>query len=222
MSAALVNTCLLRPNYDGRRAASAAVGAPNPTAGGPSEGSRWPPCPSAAGSTSATCPRSRTTRRHPLSRCLAMLSEALEVPIAWFFMGEGAGRLKSCWPSSDRGRSHERSLGRIELVDGGASRDVSIVEAVAVAGGRAGRARAHRRRTPRGLSGRWRMSQGEHVVELGPGDYLRWDGSILTTAEVIGPDDGRLADHHPRPQLRGVPAHGTDGAPRSRSSNSHA
>ena len=30
--------------------------------------------------------------------------------------------------------------------------------------------------TTSSLRGRWRMSQGDHVVELGPGDYLRWDG----------------------------------------------
>ena len=28
------------------------------------------------------------------------------------------------------------------------------------------------------------MTQGDHVVELGPGDYLRWDGSIPHDAEV--------------------------------------
>ena len=32
----------------------------------------------------------------------------------------------------------------------------------------------------------------EHVVELGPGDYLQWDGSIPHDAEVIGLDEGRL------------------------------
>ncbi len=42
------------------------------------------------------------------------------------------------------------------------------------------------------LSGRWRMSQGEHVVELGLGDYLRWDGSVPHDAEVMGLDEGRL------------------------------
>jgi hypothetical protein len=36
------------------------------------------------------------------------------------------------------------------------------------------------------------MSQGGHVVELGPGDYLRWDGTIPHHAEVIGPDEGRM------------------------------
>jgi mannose-6-phosphate isomerase-like protein (cupin superfamily) len=77
-------------------------------------------------------------------------------------------------------------------VDGGASRDVSIVEAVAVAGSRAG-LHAHTGDEHHVvLSGRWRMSQGDHVVELGPGDYLRWDGTIPHDAVVIGPDEGRV------------------------------
>ena len=36
------------------------------------------------------------------------------------------------------------------------------------------------------------MSQGDHVVELGPGDYLRWDGTIPHDAEVIGDEEGHI------------------------------
>ena len=36
------------------------------------------------------------------------------------------------------------------------------------------------------------MSQGDHVVELDPGDYLRWDGTIPHDAEVIGDEEGRI------------------------------
>jgi transcriptional regulator with XRE-family HTH domain len=126
----------------------------------------------------------------PSLSCLAVLSEALEVPIAWFFMGEVPP--PKVVRAAERSREEHEGLGRIELVDGGTSRDVSIVEAVAVAGGRAG-VHAHTGDEHHVvLSGRWRMSQGEHVVELGPGDYLRWDGSIPHDAEVIGLDEGRL------------------------------
>ena len=119
-----------------------------------------------------------------------MLSEALEVPIAWFFMGEVPP--PKVVRTAERSREEHEGLGRIELVDGGASRDVSIVEAVAVSGGSAG-LHAHTGDEHHVvLSGRWRMSQGEHVVALGPGDYLRWDGSIPHDAEVIGLDEGRL------------------------------
>ena len=126
----------------------------------------------------------------PSLSCLAALSEALEVPIAWFFMGE-VPRPKVVL-AADRPREAHEGLGRVELVDGGASRDVSIVEAVAASGGRAGMHAHTGDEHHLILSGRWRMSQGDHVVELGPGDYLRWDGTIPHDAEVIGPDEGRM------------------------------
>jgi transcriptional regulator with XRE-family HTH domain len=126
----------------------------------------------------------------PSLSCLALLGEALDVPIAWFFMSEVAA--PKVVLAANRSREEHEGLGRIELVDGGTSRDVSIVEAVAVSGARAG-LHAHTGDEHHVvLSGRWRMSQGEHVVELGPGDYLRWDGSIPHDAEVIGADEGRL------------------------------
>jgi hypothetical protein len=30
------------------------------------------------------------------------------------------------------------------------------------------------------------MQQGEHTLEVGPGDYVRWDGAIPHDAEAIG------------------------------------
>src|SRR5437773_2028565 len=42
------------------------------------------------------------------------------------------------------------------------------------------------------LSGRLRMTQGEHVAELGPGDYLRWDGMTPHIAETIGDEPASL------------------------------
>ena len=126
----------------------------------------------------------------PSLSCLALLGEALDVPIAWFLMGEVPP--PKVVRAADRPQEQHEGLGRVELVDGGASRDVSIVEAVAVSGGRAG-VHAHTGDEHHLiLSGRWRMSQGEHAVELGPGDYLRWDGTIPHDAEVIGPDEGRV------------------------------
>lgn len=126
----------------------------------------------------------------PSLSCLAALSEALEVPIAWFFMGEVPP--PKVVLAADRPREEHEGLGWIELVDGGASRDVSIVEALAASGGRAGLHAHTGDEHHLVLSGRWRMTQGEHVVELGPGDYLRWDGTIPHDAEVVGPDEGRI------------------------------
>jgi len=41
------------------------------------------------------------------------------------------------------------------------------------------------------LRGRFRLRQGEHVVEVGPGDYVRWDGTIPHDGEVTGIDQER-------------------------------
>ena len=126
----------------------------------------------------------------PSLSCLGLLGQALEVPIAWFFMGEVPP--PKVVLAADRPHDEREGQVRIELVDGGASRDVSIVEAVAVAGARAGQHAHTGDEHHVVLSGRWRMSQGDHSVELGPGDYLRWDGTIPHDAEVIGPDEGRV------------------------------
>ena len=42
------------------------------------------------------------------------------------------------------------------------------------------------------LRGRFRMTQGDHVIEVGPGDYVRWDGTIPHDAEVLGDDEGAM------------------------------
>ncbi len=126
----------------------------------------------------------------PSISCLSALGQALDVPIAWFFMGDVPA--PKVVRAADRPREQHEGLQRIELVDGGESRDLSIVEAVAPAGDRAGLHAHTGDEHHLILDGRWRMSQGNHVVELGPGDYLRWDGTIPHDAEVIGPDEGRM------------------------------
>ena len=36
------------------------------------------------------------------------------------------------------------------------------------------------------------MTQGAHTVELGPGDYLGWDGSVPHEGEVIGDEEASV------------------------------
>jgi mannose-6-phosphate isomerase-like protein (cupin superfamily) len=48
------------------------------------------------------------------------------------------------------------------------------------------------------LAGRWRMTQGEHSVELGPGDYLAWDPAIPHDVENVGDDEGTILIVYPR------------------------
>ena len=125
----------------------------------------------------------------PSLAVLGSIAEALDVPPAWFLMGDV--------PPPTVVRAAERPIvpgpqGRIEHVDGRASRDVTIIEAVARPGGRVG-LHAHAGDEHHViLRGRFRMTQGEHTVELGPGDYLRWDGSVPHEGEVIGEDEAAI------------------------------
>ena len=124
----------------------------------------------------------------PSLTCLASIGEALDVPIAWFFIDQVAPPFVV--------RASERpvtvtDLGRVEDVDGRGSRDVSIIEVTAAGAGERVGTHSHVGDEHHiVLRGRFRLSQGEHAVELGPGDYLRWDGTIPHDGEVIGDDGG--------------------------------
>jgi transcriptional regulator with XRE-family HTH domain len=125
----------------------------------------------------------------PSLSCLASIGDALDVPIAWFLIEEV--------PAPQVVRATERTVqqrdaGRVEFVDGNASRDLSIIEAVAEPGTRTG-AHAHAGDEHHLiLRGRWRLTQGDHVIEAGPGDYVRWDGTIPHDAEVLGDEQGAI------------------------------
>ena len=128
-------------------------------------------------------------KAQPSLSCLSSIADALEVPIAWFFIDEA--------PAPQVVRRSERSvreidLGRVERVDGGNSRDISIVEVSAPPGSRTG-AHAHSGDEHHiVLSGTFRMTQGDHVIDAGPGDYVRWDGTVPHDAEVTGEEDGAM------------------------------
>ncbi len=122
----------------------------------------------------------------PSLQCLVSIADAVEVPAAWFFMED--------LPEPVVVRASERpvtitELGRVEHVDGRASRDVSILEVTS--NGTGSRVGTHSHAGDEHhiiLRGRFRMTQGDHVVDVGPGDYLRWDGTIPHDGEVIGDD----------------------------------
>ena len=125
----------------------------------------------------------------PSLSCLASIGDALDVPIAWFLIDEV--------PAPQVVRAAERTVqhgdtGRVEFVDGKASRDLSIIEVVADAGTRTG-AHAHAGDEHHlVMRGQWRLTQGDHVIEAGPGDYVRWDGTVPHDAEVLGPELGAI------------------------------
>lgn len=132
----------------------------------------------------------------PSLDALSEIAAALDVPIAWLFLDSapsprivrGAGRPRSTGPSG----------ASIQEVDGGTARDVRILEVTVPPGGSTG-VHAHSGDEHHVvLSGRWRMSQGDHVVEVGPGDYVAWDPMIPHDVECLGPDDGRMLVIYPR------------------------
>jgi transcriptional regulator with XRE-family HTH domain len=125
----------------------------------------------------------------PSLSCLSSLAGALDVPIAWFLVDES--RPPEVARAKDR-RWRDQDGGRASRVDARGSSDISIVELTTEPGHSTG---VH---THAGdehhliTAGRFRMTQGPHVVELGPGDYLRWDGLIPHDAEAIGDEPGSM------------------------------
>jgi len=125
----------------------------------------------------------------PSLSCLASIAGTLDVPIAWFLVDE-ASRPEVVRAADRRWRVAEN--GRASRVDAGRSSDISIVEVEAHPGSSTGLHTHAGDEHHLVLAGRYRMTQGQHVEELGPGDYLRWDGLIPHDAEVIGDEPGRL------------------------------
>ena len=124
----------------------------------------------------------------PSLACLSAIASALEVPIAWFLVDES--RPPEVTRAADR-RWRDRADGRASRIDARSS-DISIVEVEALPGTSAGIHTHPGDEHHLILGGRYRMTQGEHVIELGPGDYLRWDGLIPHDAEVISEEPGRM------------------------------
>lgn len=133
----------------------------------------------------------------PSLETLAALADALDVPIAWFLLEQSVGpRLVR---AADRPRRRlPRGAGAMSQVDGGVARDVAIFEGTMPAGYRTG-LHAH----PGDehhiiLAGRVRITQGDAVVEAGPGDYILLDGTLPHDAEAIGDEAARLIIVYPR------------------------
>lgn len=125
----------------------------------------------------------------PSLTCLASVAAALEVPIAWFLVDET--RAPEVTRAADR-RWREVPGSRASRIDGRGSSDISIVE-VEVEPGQGTGVHSHAGDEHHLVTaGRFRMTQGPHVVELGPGDYLRWDGLVPHDAEAIGDTSGSM------------------------------
>lgn len=132
----------------------------------------------------------------PSLEALATIAAALDVPAAWLLLDSSAPpRLVR---EADRPRMGGPGGAYLTEVDAGTSRDVCILEAVVPPGTGTGVHAHHGDEHHLVLAGRWRMTQGPHTFELGPGDYLAWDPSVPHDVENIGDDPGRILVIYPR------------------------
>jgi transcriptional regulator with XRE-family HTH domain len=133
----------------------------------------------------------------PSLETLAALADALDVPIAWFLLDQSvAPRVVR---SSERPRRRiPRGQGAMSQVDGGIARDVAIFEGVMPRGARTGFHAHPGDEHHLILSGTVRITQGDSVVEAGPGDYVLLDGTLPHDAESIGEEPARLIIVYPR------------------------
>jgi len=133
----------------------------------------------------------------PSLETLSALAAALDVPIAWFLLDSSIGpRLVR---ASERPRRRlAASSGGMTQVDGGIARDIAIFEGTIPSGTRTGFHAHPGDEHHVVLSGRLRITQGESVVEAGPGDYVLLDGTLPHDAEAIGDQPVRLLIVYPR------------------------
>jgi transcriptional regulator with XRE-family HTH domain len=133
----------------------------------------------------------------PSLETLAALAAALDVPIAWFLLD--ASVPPRVVRAAERPRRRmPRDGGGLSQVDGGVARDIAIFEGVMDPGHRTGFHAHPGDEHHVVLSGRVRITQGETVVEAGPGDYVLLDGTLPHDAEVIGNEPARLLIVYPR------------------------
>ena len=123
----------------------------------------------------------------PSLETLASLAEALAVPITWFLLDASPAPRLVRLPSARRRLPY--GGGAMSQVDGGTRATWPSSRA-------SSRPASGRGSTPIPgdehhviLSGRVRFTQGDTVMEAGPGDYVLLDGTIAHDVEVVG-DEG--------------------------------
>jgi transcriptional regulator with XRE-family HTH domain len=133
----------------------------------------------------------------PSLETLASLAAALDVPIAWFLLDSSIGpRLVRA--SERPKRQLPGTSGGMTQVDGGIAREIAIFEGMIPSGIRTGFHAHPGDEHHIVLSGRLRITQGESVVEAGPGDYVLLDGTLPHDAEAIGDQPVRMLIVYPR------------------------
>ena len=138
----------------------------------------------------------------PSLETLAAIADVFEVPITWLLVDAA--------PAPRVVRRHERRVQttpdgiRLEEVDGGFARGLRIVEGMAPPGAASGLMSDAGEEHHLVLEGTIRLRQGDFVTELGPGDYLVWDGCFPHQAENTGESPARLLIITPGPSAVGV------------------
>ncbi len=132
----------------------------------------------------------------PSLEALASIAAALDVPAAWLLLDSTTS--PRVVRAAERPGIEGPGGACMTEVDAGTSRDVCILEVTAPPGHATG-VHAHNGDEHHVvLAGTWRMTQGDHVVELGPGDYLAWDPAVPHDVENIGDAPGRILIVYPR------------------------
>src|SRR5919106_6737863 len=103
----------------------------------------------------------------PSLETLAALADALDVPIAWFLLDTSIG--PPLGRASERPRRSFRGGDGLSQVDGGIARDLAIFEGEMPPGRRTGFHEHPGDEHHVVLSGRLRITQGDSVIEAGPG-----------------------------------------------------
>lgn len=133
----------------------------------------------------------------PSLETLAALAAALDVPIAWFLLDQSVA--PQVVRAADRPRRRPtRAGGSLTQVDGGVARDLAIFEGTMPAGHRTGFHAHPGDEHHIVLDGRIRITQGDSVVEAGPGDYVLLDGTLPHDAQALGDQSARLIIVYPR------------------------
>lgn len=132
----------------------------------------------------------------PSLETLAALADALDVPIAWFLLD--SARPPQVVRASERPRRELTGVAPVTQVDGGLARGFAIFEAGVPPRGRTGFHAHPGDEHHVVLAGRVRFTQGDAMVEAGPGDYVLLDGTLPHDVESIGDEPVRILLIYPR------------------------
>ena len=133
----------------------------------------------------------------PSLETLAAIAGALDVPIAWFLLDTSSPPRVVRAADRPRRAGPQRG-GGLSQVDGGMARDIAVFEGTMPPGHRTGFHAHPGDEHHVVLSGRVRITQGDTVVEAGPGDYVLLDGTLPHDAETLGDEPVRLLIVYPR------------------------